>query len=188
MVDKAERKALFDKLVAEGADPAEASKFSGFNPKGNGNDTKTKTKKTNGNGKTDTSPSPKSSSSNGKTKTVSSPNLPRMNTTSAQKIIFGIMIGVTALTIFGDVISGKSRMFDVVPRRMIGGSLAGIMLMLMAVPAPRLAVAFAAVAGAGALFIGEGGQAIVNGLTRLTGGTVPNSGPDLPKITPGQPS
>lgn len=107
---------------------------------------------------------------------------PAMNPTQAQRIIFGIMVGVTALTIFGDILSGKGNQFDVIPRRMIGGTLAGIMLMLLAVPAPRLAVGFAALAGAGALFLSEGGQAVIDALTKITGGGSPATSGVQPSV------
>jgi hypothetical protein len=84
-----------------------------------------------------------------------------MNTSKAQRIIFGVMLGVTGLTILGDITSGKAGISDSIPRRMVAGTLAGIMLMLLAVPAPKLAASLAGVTAVAVLFVNPSGATII---------------------------
>lgn len=92
-----------------------------------------------------------------------------MGSDKAQRIIFGLMASVTVIYVIGDVMSGRNRVVDIIPRRMTGATIGGIALMLLAVPAPRLAVGFAGVTAVASLYVSDGGQAIIDGLANVTG-------------------
>ena len=107
----------------------------------------------------------------GKPKRTADINIPRprMNTSKAQRLIFGIVIIITGLTMLGDFLSGRNRTLDVIPRRMISGSIAAVLLMLVAVPAPRLAVSFAGLLGIGALFVNPDGKTLIGNIAAIAG-------------------
>jgi hypothetical protein len=92
-----------------------------------------------------------------------------MNTNKAQRIIFGVMLGVTILTIIGDITSEKAKATDSIARRMVAGTLAGIMLMLLAIPLPKVAASLAGVAAVTVLFVNPSGATIIAKISGTSG-------------------
>lgn len=110
-----------------------------------------------------------------------------MTSGKAQKFIFGIMILTVGIQLISDIIAGRNRQIDVIPRRMFAGSLAGIMLMLLAVVVPRVALGLAVLMALTTLLYQGRGIEVLEKLTKRagvsTGGTVEGSTPDNGKQT-----
>lgn len=172
--EQVEAKQLYDKLISKGADPGEAAKFSGYRPPSTDSGTAEPSKIERA--KEPVPPVAK--------RQIPSLRIP-MDTTKAQRIIFGVMVGVTALTIIGDITSGKAQATDSIPRRMVAGTLAGIMLMLLAIPAPKLAAYIAGLTAVVVLFVNPAGATVITGISNAKVPTQPKNntaigGPNRP--------
>ena len=93
-----------------------------------------------------------------------------MTTFRAQRLIFGIMIVVTILTIVGDITSGKAGSVDAIPRRMVAGTVATIMLMIIAIPLPSISAGLAGVMAVAAIFVNPDGPGVVEAISSATAG------------------
>lgn len=94
-----------------------------------------------------------------------------MSAGTAQKWIFGIMVGIVSIQLFNDIIQGRNRQFDVIPRRIFAGSLAGILLMLLAVVMPRVALGLAVLMALTTLFVDARASGVLQRLTGVARGT-----------------
>lgn len=129
-----DRKALYDQLVGQGAEPKEAIKFSGYEPPA----------------------SPESSSTSSSTKPLrESKGSARpvtegrrfVTSSGARKTIFGVMAFSLAIGIIRDVSSGRAVTSDVIPRRVIGTFIGTFLLMVLAGPLPQVAKGLAFLVG-----------------------------------------
>jgi hypothetical protein len=160
--DKAQ---LYERLIKQGASPKQATTYTGYAPP----EAKPKVDRATVRSTVDNS---------GKAiKGVGS----LVSSSKAQKVIFGIMVTVTFLTILGDIFSGTSKGFDVIPRRMVAGSIAGIMLMLLAIPLPKVTMYLAITIGLSALLFNPQNVSIINRIVAVGGGTPDKS--DQPQQT-----
>ncbi len=91
-----------------------------------------------------------------------------MTTFRAQRLIFGVMAVVTVLTIVGDVTSGRSGSVDAIPRRMVAGTIATIMLMIIAIPLPAIAAGLAGIMAIAAVFVNPDGLGVVEAISGAT--------------------
>jgi hypothetical protein len=190
MAVSAEEKAnLTKRIIDAGGDPKEAAKFAGAESTPAEQAT--------------TPPEPTSSqpkAEGSKIPKVVSGAASSISTTKSQRIIFGVMLFATGMTILGDMLSGRTSVTDAIPRRVAAGTIAGIMLMLLAIPVPKVAASLAGVIAIASLFVNPNGQKVLEAISKIGGtpssderirgggrrtGTVPD-GP--PPVTPGQPS
>ncbi len=91
-----------------------------------------------------------------------------MTTFRAQRLIFGIMVVVTIITIVGDIISGKAFATDAIPRRMVAGTIATIMLMVIAIPLPAIAAGLAGIIAIAAAFVNPDGPGVLEAISGAT--------------------
>lgn len=170
-----DKQKLFEQLKAKGASDVEAAKFAGV-----------KAPETKPNPKVEVNPAAAAAESTPKQpRSISVPS--SMSTSRAQRIIFGVMLGATALTVVGDVLSGKASATDAIPRRMAAGTIAGIMLMILAVPLPKIASSLAAVIGIAALFVNPNGQKVLDAISKIGGNTTTTTGSGGPSAKPNRP-
>lgn len=192
-VSQKEKANLAKKIVEAGGDPEQAAKFAGAKPEG--------------------TPKPEPSGTETPAQQAASPpepepkKLPKvasgssMSTTKSQRIIFGVVLFATGMTIIGDVLEGRNSVTDAIPRRVAAGTIAGIMLMLLAIPMPKVASSLAGVIGIASLFVNPNGQKVLEAISKIGGskGSGTGSGderirgggrrnPAPPEIVPGQPS
>ncbi len=91
-----------------------------------------------------------------------------MTTFKAQRLIFGVMAIVVVITIVGDITSGRAFITDAVPRRMVAGTIATIMLMIIAVPLPAIAAGLAGIIAVAAVFVNPDGPGVLEAISGAT--------------------
>lgn len=172
MVD--EKAKLYNRLINQGASAKQASAYTGYTPEAQA---------------PQAAPKPKPQVREAAKQTTQGVvNVASKITPSrAQKVIFGIMLAVTGLTILGDILAKRNQQFDVIPRRMVAGTTAGILLMLLAIPLPTIAMGLAVLAGITTLLTNPEIARIITKVVSLggsgsSGGSLPGvpSGPSRP--------
>lgn len=178
-VSKQDKANLAKKLVDAGGDPKEAAKFAGA--KADPNELSPKEIEAFRAGEAKGRKKAEPSGTETPSQQAASPpepepkKLPKvvsgagssMSTTKSQRIIFGVVLFATGMTIFGDVLEGRNSVTDAIPRRVAAGTIAGIMLMLLAIPMPKVASSLAGVIGIASLFVNPNGQKVLEAISKI---------------------
>jgi hypothetical protein len=183
-VTQKEKADLAKRIVEAGGDPKQAAKFAGV--------AETPPEQA----ATPPEPQPAPEPKQRKVPQVVSGAANTMSTTKSQRIIFGVVLFATGMAIMGDVMEGRHSVTDAIPRRVAAGTIAGILLMLLAIPMPKVAASLAGVIGVASLFVNPNGQKVLEAISkiggtsnqRISGGGRRTGGNVPPPIISGQPS